>query len=79
VENASGNQIRYAIFANAPIVPTVVEVQVGKIYFDAPCRYCRGGRRATTNIQPIDALARQWLPTSTSAIRTRNSSSNARW
>jgi len=26
-----------AIFANAPIEPTVVAVRVGKIYFDAPC------------------------------------------
>jgi hypothetical protein len=42
------------IFANAPIVPTVVEVPVLRIYFDAPCRYCR--RRATTNIRPVDAI-----------------------
>ena len=47
-----------AIFANAPIQPTVAAVQVGKIYFDAPCRYCRDGRRATTNIRPVDYIGR---------------------
>ena len=45
-----------AIFANATIHPTVVEVQVMTIYFDAPSRYCRDGRRATTNIRPVDAI-----------------------
>jgi hypothetical protein len=40
------------MFANAPIVPTVAAVQVITIYFDAPFRYCRDGRRATTNIRP---------------------------
>jgi hypothetical protein len=45
-----------AVFANAPIQPTAVEVQVMTIYFDAPCRYCRDGRRATTNIRPVDAI-----------------------
>ena len=46
------------MFANAPIVPTVAAVQVGKIYFDAPCKYCRDGRRATTNIRPVDSIGR---------------------
>ena len=46
------------MFANAPIIPTVVAVQVGKIYFDAPCKYCRNGSRATTNIRPIDSIGR---------------------
>jgi hypothetical protein len=45
------------IFANAPIQPTVIEVQVGKIYFDAICKYC--GKRATTNVRPIDHIGRQ--------------------
>src|ERR1700732_3573700 len=44
------------IFANAPIQPTVVAIQVGKIYFDAPCRYCRDGRRATMNVRPVDYI-----------------------
>ncbi len=35
-----------AVFANIPIQATVVAVQVGKIYFDAPCKYCRDGRHA---------------------------------
>jgi hypothetical protein len=48
--------VRTAVFANAPIEPTVVEVQVVPIYFDALCRYCRDGRRATTNIRPVDAI-----------------------
>ena len=48
------------MFANAPIVPTVVEVQVLRISFDAPCHYCRGGRRATTNIRSVDATG--WPP-----------------
>jgi|HubBroStandDraft_6_1064221.scaffolds.fasta_scaffold6527911_1 hypothetical protein len=43
-------------FANAPVVPTVVEVQVMPIYFDATCRYCR--RPATTNIRPVDGIGR---------------------
>ncbi len=43
-----------AVFSNAPIVPTVGEVQVLRIIFDAPCRYCR--RPATTNIRPVDAI-----------------------
>ena len=46
------------MFANAPIVPTVVEVQVMRISFDAPSRYCRGDRRATTNIRPVDSIGR---------------------
>ena len=45
-----------AVFANAPIHPTIVAVQVMRIYFDAPCRYCRNGSRTTTNIRPIDAI-----------------------
>lgn len=47
-----------AIFANTPIQPTVAAVQVGRIYFDAPCRYCRDGRRAATNIRPVDHIGR---------------------
>ena len=43
-----------AVFANTPIQPAFVEVQVLRISFDAPCRYCR--RPATTNIKPIDAI-----------------------
>jgi hypothetical protein len=46
------------MFANAPIVPTVVAVQVMPIYFDARCKYCCDGRRATTNIRPIDSIGR---------------------
>jgi hypothetical protein len=46
------------MFANAPIVPTVAAVQVMKIYFDAPCKYCRDGRRATTNMRPVDYIGR---------------------
>jgi hypothetical protein len=47
-----------AIFANAPTESAVVEIQVGKIYFDAPCKYGRSGRRATTNIRPVDSIGR---------------------
>jgi hypothetical protein len=47
-----------AIFDNAPIEPRVVAVQVGRIYFDAPCKYCREGRPATTNIRPVDSIGR---------------------
>jgi hypothetical protein len=42
--------------ANAPIVPTVAAVQVGKIYFEARCKYYRC--RATTNIRPVDHIGR---------------------
>ncbi len=45
-----------AILAHAPIVQAVVEVQVLTIRFEAPSRYWRGGRRATTNIKPVDAI-----------------------
>lgn len=45
-----------SMFANAPIQPTVVAIQVGKIYFDAACKYCR--KRATTNIWPVDHIGR---------------------
>ena len=43
------------VFANAPIQPTCVQVQVLRISFAAPCRYCR--RPATTNIRPVDAIS----------------------
>jgi len=44
--------------AHGTIQPTVVAFQVGKIYFDPPCKYCRDGRRATTNIRPVDSIGR---------------------
>jgi hypothetical protein len=47
-----------SVFANAPIQPTVAALQVAKIFFDAPCKYCRSGQRATTNIRPIDSIGR---------------------
>ena len=47
-----------AVFTHAPIELQAIAVQVGKIYFVAPCRYCRDGRRATTNIRPVDAIGR---------------------
>jgi len=47
-----------AVFDNASIEPKVVAIQIGRIYFDAPYRYCRDGRRATTNIRPVDAIGR---------------------
>jgi len=27
-----------------------------RIYFDAPCRYCRDGRPATMNVRPVDYI-----------------------
>jgi hypothetical protein len=45
-----------AIFANAPNEPAVVAIYVMPIYFDAPCRYCRDGRRATMNVRPVDYI-----------------------
>jgi hypothetical protein len=45
-----------AVFANAPTEPTCVAIQVLRISFDSPCRYCRDGRRATTYIRPVDAI-----------------------
>jgi len=47
-----------AVFDNAPIQPAGVAVQVAKIHFDASYRYCRDGRRATTNISPVDPSGR---------------------
>ncbi len=41
-----------------PILPTVIVTQVGEIYFDAPYEFCGKGRRAKTNIQPIDVKCR---------------------
>jgi len=45
-----------AVFANAPNEPAVVVIYVMRIYFDAPCRYCRDGRRATMNVRPVDYI-----------------------
>ena len=45
-----------AVFANTPIEPTVVAIYVMRIYFDAPCRYCRDGRRATMNVRLVDYI-----------------------
>jgi hypothetical protein len=45
-----------ATFANAPIQPTSVEIQVLRIYFEAACRYWPDDRRATINIRPVDAI-----------------------
>jgi hypothetical protein len=42
------------MFASAPIVPTVVEVRVLRISFDALSRYCE--RSATTSIRPVEAI-----------------------
>ena len=47
-----------AVFTNAPIEPTAVAVQVAKIHFDAPCKFCRDGRTAITNIRPVDSIGR---------------------
>ena len=47
-----------AVFEHAPIEPRAIAIQVGRIHFVAPCRYCRDGRRATTNIRPVDAIGR---------------------
>ena len=47
-----------AVFANTPVQPTVAAVQVGRSYFDAPCKYCRDGTRATTNVRPVDYIGR---------------------
>jgi hypothetical protein len=47
-----------AVFANAPIEPTVVAVQVMRIYFDPPCKYCSDGKRATMNVRPVDHIGR---------------------
>ena len=48
-----------AVFRHAPIEPRAIAVQVGKIHFVARCRYCRDGRRATTNMRPVDAIGRR--------------------
>jgi len=45
-----------AVFANAPNEPAVVAIYVGPIYFDALCKYCRDGRRATMNVRPVDYI-----------------------
>lgn len=47
-----------AILANTPIEPAVVAIQVSKICFEAPCKYCGDGRRASTNIRPVDYIGR---------------------
>jgi len=47
-----------AVFDNAPIEPTAVAVQVAKIHFHAPCKFCRDGRRAITNLRPVDSIGR---------------------
>jgi len=47
-----------AVFTHAPIEPRAIAVSVATIHFDAACRYCRDGRRATTNIRTVDAIGR---------------------
>jgi hypothetical protein len=47
-----------AVFANAPTEPTVVEIQVRKIYYDTGCSIRRCGSQATTNIRPVDHIGR---------------------
>jgi hypothetical protein len=47
-----------AVFTHAPIEPRAIAVSVATIHFDANCRYCHDGRRATTNIRPVDAIGR---------------------
>jgi hypothetical protein len=65
-----------AIFANAPIARTVVEVQILRISFDAPCRYCQ--RQATTNIRPVDAIGSPMVADLTPAACTPTNSSRVR-
>jgi hypothetical protein len=45
-----------AILDNASIEPAAVALQVARIHFDAPCKFCRDGRRATTGIRPVDYI-----------------------
>ncbi len=52
------SELMGAVFTHAPIEPRAIAIQVGKIHFDAACRYCHDGRRATTNIRPVDAIGR---------------------
>jgi hypothetical protein len=56
-----------AVFSNTPTQPTVVAIQVGKIYLDAPCKFCRDGKGATTNIRPVDYIG---LPIADMNVRT---------
>jgi triacylglycerol esterase/lipase EstA (alpha/beta hydrolase family) len=44
-----------AVFTNSPNEPATVAVRDAKI-FDAPCKFCRDGRRATTSIRPVDYI-----------------------
>lgn len=46
------------VFTDAPIEAAVVAVQFAPIHFVAPCRYCRDGRCAMTNIRPVDVIER---------------------
>jgi hypothetical protein len=58
-QNAWANlRLMGAVFTHAPIEPRAIAVSVAPIHFDAACRYCRDGRRATTNIRPVDAIGR---------------------
>ena len=42
----------YYVFVAVPHGATLLTIQ-----FEAPCRYFRDGRNATTNIRPVDAIA----------------------
>jgi hypothetical protein len=54
----ANHQMMGAVLTHAPIEPRAIAVSVATIHFDAACRYCRNGRRATTNIRPVDAIGR---------------------
>ena len=47
-----------AIFKNAPIEPTVVAIEVDKIFYAITCCIRLCGAPASTNIRPIDAIGR---------------------
>jgi len=47
-----------AVFANAPITPTVAAVQVRAIYFHSQCAIRGCCASATTNSSPVDSIGR---------------------
>jgi hypothetical protein len=45
-----------AVFDTAPMEPKAVAIQIGKMYFDAPCKFCLDGGRAMIGIRAVDYI-----------------------
>jgi hypothetical protein len=49
-----------AVFDNGSERTAAVAVQVARIHYDAPSKFCRDGKRATMGIRPVDYIRHLW-------------------